>query len=744
MGDKNPFALLAYNNNNNNAASKRRPTTAEREKRLESLRKGIATRKIGKFVKGRFNFGRPDILLCDRKFTQKLMAETEPPTLQSLYVTTNEEAERGEGTYGKAQSAEIRVEGSDGKLYGCLAIVKSSKGDTDVIRANGFESDVLTELSVYARIRNTKMLAKCLFAKIQIAEQRYVMEHYISNLYYFHLELLSSLDDSIQNDYRRAIVFQIAKGLQEIHALNIIHKDLKPENILVGTDGRLMLTDYGLSVYVPTGITRAYTFIDPVGTAYYEPPEGTTGSRDKPYSKAISSKYDMWSLGVLLVELYGIKNIPYYIFNYKNLSKYFIGRGWPGKEYGQGWRGLVKPEDYERSVRYVLDTYLAVGNLSITQAVHDVLRGLLTIDPAERWTTTQVLESPWLAGMTLEKSMKILRSIGMVREAYMNIAKPIPYKTAVGANVPITNLNKRYTRTKRADIIATTARRGAAGATRNAEVDKYFPLLHSKEVGEYSKPIWNRNTDLDLASSLDLMSLLLGACVDKKIHYSIFLHAIELFHRCILIAKLTVNENLIYSTLTCCINIAYKLSPVDINKGSFSYSIAKEVIANVSNLINIEQFIISKLWGDLFPKVNGFVDQTYKIFSTLHAAERIRFAIVAPLFFSAWDGKSGRVKDCLECARFTVQEKEIPAQLREIAEQIKSTCKEYLETDNSVFLHAIFKSGEEVFDKEKIAAVVLRERKEGEEPYKTEVSKDGAGVYELVTTFLRDFYGRRA
>ena len=38
----------------------------------------------------------------------------------------------------------------------------------------------------------------------------------------------------------------ILQGLEYLHTKNFIHNDIKPENVLIGSDGRGMLTDYGI------------------------------------------------------------------------------------------------------------------------------------------------------------------------------------------------------------------------------------------------------------------------------------------------------------------------------------------------------------------------------------------------------------------------------------------------------------------------------------------------------------------
>lgn len=89
-----------------------------------------------------------------------------------------------------------------------------------------------------------------------------------------------------------AVVRQIAQGLKALHRANIVHRDLKPENCLFlnkSQDSSLKIMDFGLS--------SVEEFTDPVvglfGSIDYVSPEALSQG-------SVTSKSDMWSLGVIL------------------------------------------------------------------------------------------------------------------------------------------------------------------------------------------------------------------------------------------------------------------------------------------------------------------------------------------------------------------------------------------------------------------------------------------------------------
>jgi serine/threonine protein kinase len=82
--------------------------------------------------------------------------------------------------------------------------------------------------------------------------------------------------------------------LNYLHENFIIHRDIKSDNILLGSDGRIKLADFG---YAAQLTQERVNRTSKVGTVCWMAPEVIKGK------KAYTNKADVWSLGIMLIEL---------------------------------------------------------------------------------------------------------------------------------------------------------------------------------------------------------------------------------------------------------------------------------------------------------------------------------------------------------------------------------------------------------------------------------------------------------
>ena len=146
------------------------------------------------------------------------------------------------------------------------------------------------------------------------------LEHFeTKNEYILIMELCDCNLRDILNKYKKInkglpmnlikkILNQLNIVLKKMNESNITHRDIKPENILIKykdekkEDFDIKLSDYGLSIE----LNSTQKCLSDAGTEDYKAPE----IEDKEYN----NKVDLWSIGVLIYELY----YNDYIFKGKN------------------------------------------------------------------------------------------------------------------------------------------------------------------------------------------------------------------------------------------------------------------------------------------------------------------------------------------------------------------------------------------------------------------------------------------
>ncbi len=94
-----------------------------------------------------------------------------------------------------------------------------------------------------------------------------------------------------------AIIEQIARGLQALHRLELVHQDLRPDNVLITPDGTAKIIDLGSAkVAGIEELAQAGHAPDVLGTAQYAAPEYFLGEAGTPRS-------DLYSLAAMLYQM---------------------------------------------------------------------------------------------------------------------------------------------------------------------------------------------------------------------------------------------------------------------------------------------------------------------------------------------------------------------------------------------------------------------------------------------------------
>jgi serine/threonine-protein kinase len=108
------------------------------------------------------------------------------------------------------------------------------------------------------------------------------------------LESLLESKEPIPIDRATRILSEAAQALGHAHARGVVHRDVKPANIMLDPDGRVVLTDFGISkAGEGTQLTQTGTII---GTPDYMAPEQVLGTE-------VDGRADQYSLGVVAYEV---------------------------------------------------------------------------------------------------------------------------------------------------------------------------------------------------------------------------------------------------------------------------------------------------------------------------------------------------------------------------------------------------------------------------------------------------------
>ena len=185
----------------------------------------------------------------------------------------------------------------------------------------------------------------------------------------------------IQEKEARIIITQILEGLEYLNKLpnKIIHYDLKPENIIFN-NLEVKISDFGLAKIVESNNDRVQLTSQGVGTYWYLPPE----CFEEKKNVDISSKVDIWSVGVILFEMFFRK-----------------------KPFGQNYTQDKLLKDRVMQNAKVVEI---PSKPNISEECKDFIRRCLAYRQEDRYDVFQALESPFIKQEKGKDSYKKLKA----------------------------------------------------------------------------------------------------------------------------------------------------------------------------------------------------------------------------------------------------------------------------------------------------------------------------------------------
>jgi serine/threonine protein kinase len=197
-------------------------------------------------------------------------------------------------------------------------------------------------------------------------------------------------EKSIQN-----IIFYICLELVYLHFNNIIHNDLKPSNILISNESPLVpLCDFGAMRYEGE-ISNEYT-------KYYVAPEFFYNNDKR------NNKSDMWSLGIIMIEIFYTKNISEKLSELdKNKLLSNLDKEEKEKELLSKLEKKAKKELFSKiGIREKYDSskeeiekninFEKIKNIVKNEKAFHLIEKLVVSDPDKRYNVKEALKSDYL------------------------------------------------------------------------------------------------------------------------------------------------------------------------------------------------------------------------------------------------------------------------------------------------------------------------------------------------------------
>ncbi|XP_071945451.1 uncharacterized protein [Antedon mediterranea] len=194
-------------------------------------------------------------------------------------------------------------------------------------------------------------------------------------------------------EHVRYFLYQILRGLKYIHSANVIHRDLKPSNLLVNGNCELKIGDFGMARGVSSvqDHKRHMRMTNYVATRWYRAPELLFPMEH--YVKSV----DMWSVGCILAEMIGRKQI----FPGKNLIDQLTlvtqVLGLPPDKMLQSCHSDQVYNFFHKNYGHIKPIDLKTKYPEADSQALDLLSQMLKYSPEERVTSADALKHPYLA-----------------------------------------------------------------------------------------------------------------------------------------------------------------------------------------------------------------------------------------------------------------------------------------------------------------------------------------------------------
>ncbi|KAE8610063.1 hypothetical protein XENTR_v10012002 [Xenopus tropicalis] len=290
---------------------------------------------------------------------------------------------------------ELLGEGAYAKVQGCVSLQNGKDYAVKIVekKAGHSRSRVFREVETLYQCQGNKNILELIEFCEDDARFYLVFEKLRGGSILSHIQKRKHFNEREASK----VVKDIASALDFLHTKGIAHRDLKPENILCEFKDKVSPVkicdfDLGSGVKLNSACTPITTpeLTTPCGSAEYMAPEVVEVFTEE--ATFYDKRCDLWSLGVIL---------------YIMLSGYppFVGNcgadcGWDRGEMCRVCQNKLFESIQEGKYEFPEKDWSHISN-----SAKDLISKLLVRDAKERLSAAQVLQHPWLQGVSIAISV---------------------------------------------------------------------------------------------------------------------------------------------------------------------------------------------------------------------------------------------------------------------------------------------------------------------------------------------------
>ena len=232
-----------------------------------------------------------------------------PKEIKAMHVNRVEEL--GEGAFGTVWKA-ILDESSVGGPPGYMVAIKEAVVADDSLEAR---DDLLQEAALMAQVGAHENLVS-LVGVVTRGKCWVVVSFCEHGSLLFFLKNRAALADPVWSSAKRQFAENIATGMARLEELGFVHRDLAARNVLIASGHVAKVADFGLSRDIdPSGDEDTNPSSSSKSSMYYKSSRGVFPVRWSPPEAMTELKFssasDVWSFGIVLVEMVQDGETPY-------------------------------------------------------------------------------------------------------------------------------------------------------------------------------------------------------------------------------------------------------------------------------------------------------------------------------------------------------------------------------------------------------------------------------------------------